>query len=170
MQEQFHLLTKLLIIYGCRTWEICGALKEEFDFKAMVWSAPPERVKNKRWLVLPITPLAKELIDRLWLYSRDSKYIFPGRYSEEKPIHKTSLAHAIARIDSVQGFSPRDLRRTVKTRMGEIGIEKSIRDRIQNHALNDVSSKHYDRYDYLQEKKTALLAWEKYLLELTEKD
>ena len=51
--------------------------------------------------------------------------------------------------------------------MGEIGIEKSIRDRIQNHALNDVSSKHYDRYDYLQEKKTALLVWEKYLIELT---
>ena len=170
MQEQFHLATKLLIIYGCRTSELCGALKEEFDFEAMVWSAPPERVKNKRWLVLPITPLAKELIDRLWLYSRDSKYIFPGRYTEEKPIHKTSLAHAIARIDSVQEFSPRDLRRTVKTRMGEIGIDKSIRDRIQNHALSDVSSKHYDRYDYLQEKRAALLIWEKYLLELAQKD
>ncbi|MDD5410709.1 MAG: integrase arm-type DNA-binding domain-containing protein [Methylobacter sp.] len=170
IQEQFHLVTKLLIIYGCRPWELCGALKEEFDFEAMIWSAPPERIKNKRWLILPITPLAKELIDRLWLYSRDSKYIFPGRYNEEKPIHKTSLAHAITRIDSVLEFTPRDLRRTVKTRMGEIGIEKSIRDRIQNHALNDVSSKHYDRYDYLQEKKAALLTWEKYLIELSEKD
>jgi integrase len=170
LQEQFHAATKLMIIYGCRTGEICGALKEEFDFDTMVWSAPPERVKNKRWLVLPITPLAKELIDRLWLYSRDSKYIFPGRFNEEKPIHKTSLAHAIARIESVQEFCPRDLRRTVKTRMGEIGIDKSIRDRIQNHALNDVSSKHYDRYDYLQEKRAALLIWEKYLLELTQKD
>ena len=118
LQEQFHLVTKLLIIYGCRPWELCGALKEEFDFEAMIWSAPPERIKNKRWLVLPITPLAKELIDRLWLYSRDSKYIFPGRYNEEKPTHKTSLAHAITRVDSVLEFTPRDLRRTVKTRMG----------------------------------------------------
>lgn len=167
IHEQFHLATKLLIIYGCRPSELCGALKKEFDFEAMVWSAPPERVKNKRWLVLPITPLAKELIDRLWVYTRDSKYLFPGRYNEEKPIHKTSLAHAITRIDCVSDFSPRDLRRTVKTRMGEIGIEKSIRDRIQNHALNDVSSKHYDRYDYLQEKRAALLVWEKYLIELT---
>jgi integrase len=170
MQEQFHAAAKLMIIYGLRTMEICGALKEEFDFEAMVWSAPPERIKNTRWLVLPITPLAKELIDRLWLYSRDSKYLFPGRFNENKTIHETSLAHAIARIDSVQEFCPRDLRRTVKTRMGEIGIDKSIRDRIQNHALNDVSSKHYDRYDYLQEKRAALLIWEKYLLELTQKD
>ncbi len=170
IHEQFHLATKLLVIYGCRPTELCGALKQEFDFDSMIWSVPPERVKNERWLILPITPHAKELLDRLWIYSGNSKYLFPGRYNEEKPIHKTSLGHAISRIESVQEFSPRDLRRTVKTRMGEIGIEKSIRDRIQNHALNDVSSKHYDRYDYLQEKRKALLTWEKYLLELTEKD
>lgn len=48
-------------------------------------------------------------------------------------------------------FTARDLRRTCKTLMGEAGISKEIRDRIQNHALNDVSSKHYDRYDYLPE-------------------
>jgi integrase len=168
MHEQFHLATKLLILYGCRPWELCGALKQEFDFDSMIWSAPPDRVKNERWLILPITPLAKEFLDRLYMYSGNSKYLFPGRYNEEKPIHKTSLGHTISRIESVQAFSPRDLRRTVKTRMGEIGIEKSIRDRIQNHALNDVSSKHYDRYDYLQEKRKALLTWEKYLLELTE--
>jgi hypothetical protein len=50
--------------------------------------------------------------------------------------------------------------------MGEIGIEKSMRDRIQNHALNDVSSTHYDRYDYLIEKRNAILKWEKSLIEL----
>jgi hypothetical protein len=44
--------------------------------------------------------------------------------------------------------------------MGEAGISKEIRDRIQNHALNDVSSKHYDRYDYLTEKRRALEIWE----------
>jgi integrase len=168
VHEQFHLAIKLLIIYGCRLWELCGALKQEFDFDAMIWSIPPERVKNQRWLILPITPLAKKLLDRLWLYSGNSKYLFPGRYDEETTIHKTSLSHVIRRIKDVEKFSPRDLRRTVKTRMGEIGIEKSIRDRIQNHALTDVSSKHYDRYDYLQEKRAALLTWEKYLLELTE--
>lgn len=166
IQEQFHLAIKLLIIYGCRPWELCGALKEEFDFEAMIWGVPPERVKNKRWLVLPITPHANELLEKLWLYSGDSKYLFPGRYNDDKTINKTSLAHAISRIDSVANFSPRDLRRTVKTRMGEIGIEKGIRDRIQNHALTDVSSKHYDRYDYLQEKRVALEKWEKYLIEI----
>ncbi len=45
--------------------------------------------------------------------------------------------------------------------MGEIGVSKELRDRIQNHALQDVSSKHYDRYDYLSEKRKALGLWER---------
>ena len=56
-------------------------------------------------------------------------------------------------------FIPRDLRRTCKSRMGEIGISKLIRDRLHNHALQDVSSRHYDRYDYLPEKRQAMQTW-----------
>lgn len=44
--------------------------------------------------------------------------------------------------------------------MGELGISKELRDRIQNHAFQDVSTKHYDRYSYLPEKRRALEAWE----------
>jgi hypothetical protein len=52
------------------------------------------------------------------------------------------------------------LRRTAKTIMGRLGVSKEIRDRLQNHAATDVSSKHYDRYDYLAEKKQGLLTLE----------
>ncbi len=60
-------------------------------------------------------------------------------------------------------FTPRDLRRTCKSRMGEIGVPKLIRDRLHNHALQDVSSRHYDRYDYLPEKRQAMQTWNGYL-------
>lgn len=125
----------------------------------------PERVKNNRFLVLPITPLAKTLITELWLYSRGSEFLFPGRYDINKKIGRSSLQHATNRITTIDRFVPRDLRRTTKTRMGEIGISKSIRDRLQNHALTDVSSRHYDRWDYLPEKREALAKWEQALIE-----
>ena len=51
----------------------------------------------------------------------------------------------------------------VDIRSLELGINKSIRDIIQNHALNDVSSKHYDRWDYMPEKREALEKWSHYL-------
>jgi integrase len=166
LNGQFDLVLKLLIIYGCRPWELLGAEKSEFDFEALLWSIPPVRVKNKRWLLLPITPMALETIKNLVDYSRNSAYLVPGRHNDNKPIYKTSLQHATDRITIIDKFLPRDIRRTVKTRMGEIGIDKSIRDRLQNHALNDVSSRHYDRYDYIKEKRDTLLIWEEKLGDL----
>jgi len=47
--------------------------------------------------------------------------------------------------------------------MGKAGISKELRDRIQNHSLTDVSSKHYDRYDYMKEKRHGLKVWNDYL-------
>jgi hypothetical protein len=64
-----------------------------------------------------------------------------------------------------EDWSPRDLRRTCKTWQGFAGIGKEIRDRLQNHALTDVSSKHYDRHLYLKEKAEALGIWERFILE-----
>jgi hypothetical protein len=65
-------------------------------------------------------------------------------------------------------FIPRDIRRTVKSRMGELGLSKEIRDRLHNHALHDVSSKHYDRYDYLPQKKQAMDSWTEWLINTIE--
>jgi hypothetical protein len=48
MQEAFQIALKLMLLYRCRTWELCGALKEEFGFEHMIWAVPLERVKNNR--------------------------------------------------------------------------------------------------------------------------
>ena len=50
--------------------------------------------------------------------------------------------------------------------MARIKIMKEIRDRIQNHALHDVATKHYDRYDYLDEKRHGLERWENELMKI----
>ena len=57
----------------------------------------------------------------------------------------------------------RDLRRTWKTLAGKAGISKEIRDRIQNHALQDVSSKSYDRWTYMPEKRAAMETWDAFV-------
>ena len=59
-----------------------------------------------------------------------------------------------------------DFRRTFKTLGGQLKIIEEIRDRIQHHALHDVSSVHYDRYDYNEEKLEAFLKWENKLKEI----
>jgi hypothetical protein len=43
--------------------------------------------------------------------------------------------------------------------MGKIGIDKTVRDSLQNQALTDASAKHYDRWDYMPKKREVLLKW-----------
>ena len=63
----------------------------------------------------------------------------------------------------------RDLRRTWKTLAGKAGLSKEIRDRIQNHALHDVSSRSYDRWTYLPEKRAGMTKWDRYIRALLAK-
>ena len=39
---------------------------------------------------------------------------------------------------------------------GKAGVPKEIRDRLQNHPLQDVSSKHYDRWNYMAGKRAGM--------------
>jgi hypothetical protein len=54
--------------------------------------------------------------------------------------------------------------RTSKTLAGAAGLSKEIRDRMQTHAARvDVGARHYDRYEYLPEKRAAMAQWDEYL-------
>ncbi|MNL37942.1 hypothetical protein D3C87_1601200 [compost metagenome] len=96
-------------------------------------------------------------------------YPFSGKDLTES-IHTNSLSRAVTKLYSrhkeefAGPFTLRDIRRTCKTLMGVAGISKEIRDRIQGHAFSDVSSKHYDRYDYFKEKQAALSIWATWLM------
>ena len=56
-------------------------------------------------------------------------------------------------------FSARDLRRTFKTLAGSMGIALEMRNQMQGHALVDVGSVYYDRFDYLDQKRDAMEQW-----------
>ncbi|OUR89044.1 integrase, partial [Gammaproteobacteria bacterium 42_54_T18] len=60
-------------------------------------------------------------------------------------------------------FAPRDFRRTCKTLMGAAGISKEMRDILQQHDKSDVSTIHYDRYNYINEKRQAMDIWTTFL-------
>jgi len=118
--------------------------------------------------VVPINKLMRQCLDEMDAISEKSPYPFQGK-AEGKPLNVQSLSRAVTKLCSrhmdkfTEPFTLRDIRRTCKTLMGLAGIDKQDRDRIQGHAFNDVSSKHYDRYDYLREKKRGLNRWAAWL-------
>ncbi len=161
----------MLATGGQRVSEVSEARWSEFNLIECLWEIPASRTKNGKAHLVPLNHLAMSILETIQDHKDGSPFLFPHRLDSNKPITLASISRAANRFtkdesNNFQPFTPRDLRRTCKTRMGELGLSKEIRDRINNHALGDVSSKHYDRYDYLPEKQKALDAWGKRLKQI----
>jgi integrase len=161
IEQVFRLI---LATGGQRVSEASEAKWTEFNLSECLWEIPSSRTKNGKAHLIPLNSIAMDVLAVIEAHKDSSPFIFPHRFDSNKPIVMASISKAANRFTSnvdnkFEPFTPRDLRRTCKTRMGELGLSKEIRDRINNHALSDVSSKHYDRYDYLKEKTKALDAW-----------
>ena len=167
MGNSMRNLIKLCIFSGGqRPYELFASEWSAINWREKTFLVTKEVSKNKREHLFPLTESAIEVLKHQQKIA-GGLYIFPHKKNEDQHVRGDSLSQAITRYreaSSIKPFVARDIRRTCKTLMGEIGISKSLRDRIQNHALNDVSSKHYDRYDYLSEKRVALESWERQLL------
>lgn len=81
----------------------------------------------------------------------------------------SKLVRQISREYEQQGGEPycwRDLRRTCETMLAKMGISKDLRAQIQSHGLSGVQDRHYDKHQYIEEKRVALEAWNERLDEL----
>lgn len=158
-----------LCLAGQRVMELYHAKAEDFNIdKEKTFTIPQSRIKIKKRgdHLLPISHLAEPIIKSLILNRGATGYIFPHRDKADQPAHISTLRMATQRWckkNDFKLFSPRDIRRTCKTLMGKAGITKVERDILQQHDKGDVSTLHYDRYDYIKEKQIAMNTWTKYL-------
>ena len=166
-----NILKLCLFTGGQRPYEILTLKPGKVDFEQRVFEISEDFSKNKRSHLVPMTDTVQDLMH--WFTDhqklKDADFLIYNRLNLNKHFRTDSLGTALDRFRAANKFThfaPRDLRRTCKTHLGRIGISKEIRDRIQNHAFTDVSSRHYDRWDYLPEKSDALEQWEEWLLNL----
>ena len=162
---------KLAICTGQRLGEIIRVKWSDIDFKDHTMLISASVSKNKRDHIVPLGKLSWAVIDQMKEATGDYDYLFPAthrhKFIKGGHIHSTTIAKSILEYcyqnKKVHKFLTRDIRRTWKTLTGKAGLDKLIRDRVQNHSLQDISTKHYDRYDYLPEKKQAMNIWNDYL-------
>jgi integrase len=153
----------LKLAIGQRSEEIARITDSAYDRdKAMLnW----DMTKNGRPHAIPLPHQATAILDAM--VPTGHGFYFPHRLRPDLPATSDIFARLVDEFIAESGvphFTPRDLRRTWKTLAGDAGIPKDMRDRLQNHAQGgDVSSRHYDRYDYLPERRAAMARWAAYL-------
>lgn len=152
----------LFALGGQRVEEVLGLHADDVDMQNRLVTL--RDTKNGSTHVVPFGDVAAPILQERLAADTSGLLFDKVRGSGEMGYHTISkaISRTCQRAD-MQPFVPRDIRRTVKTLMGYAGISKENRDRFQNHALTDVSSKHYDRYDYLAEKRQVMAVWDEFL-------
>jgi integrase len=157
--EPFSQLLKLLLLTGCRLNEVAGMRRSELHNDG-IWQLPGKRTKNKKPHVMPLPPLAQEIIASVKRIAGEAGFVFTT--TGQTPISGWSkIKHRLDAEMQIPDWRIHDLRRTCATGMAEISIAPHIVEAVLNHvsgARAGVAGV-YNRAAYAPEKKNALERW-----------
>ena len=167
--DDFARIVRLLILLPCRRQEVGGMCWSEIDPDAATWTIPRERVKNGRAITLPLMPLALDIIrtvprrggrDQLFGNFHHAGF---SSWHKGKPLldQKTGITAA---------WNLHDIRRSVATRMADLGIAPHVIEQILNHQSGHRAGVAgvYNRSSYEREVRAALALWEDHVRSLVE--
>ena len=149
-----RVLALIIAMGGVRVSEICATERDWWSDDIL--KLP--KTKNGRAHSLPITATAKPILTvSLALATRGSAFLFPNGFDDGRPLTLTAVSKAARALSTeleIEPFTPRDLRRTMKTHLIERGVDERWLDVWHNHGQNaDVARKHYVRAEYVELKR-----------------
>jgi integrase len=171
----FGPVAKLLLLTAQRRDEVASVEWADVNFKERTWIQPREKTKNDRAHEVQLSEPAIELLKSIPHIS--GRFIFTS--SGEKPV--SGFSHAKLRLDRAMLAAKReelgadcdaippwilhDLRRTAATGMARHNIAPHVVDKVLNHTSGTIRgvAAVYNRFKYLEERRTALEAWGHYV-------
>jgi integrase len=160
-QNDYGNIVRLLLLTGCRREEIGGLRWSEIDLEARTITIAKERTKNSQEHVVPLPDAALSILQDL-VRRGDRDFVFgiarEGGFSGWAK-SKSRLDKAVALEED---WRLHDLRRTVRTGLGKLGVQPHVAEAVLNH-LPPKLIRTYDRNTYAAEKQAALDAWAAHL-------
>jgi integrase len=166
---------------GQRREEVAQMRTADANETDRIWTLSSEMTKAGRTHVVPLSRLALDILGEAREAARllfgepedadPANYVFTTRgnrpisgYSKAKARLDRIIAEgrSEAGLPNLEPWTIHDLRRTVGTGLGKLGISRFIIARVLNHADRTVTGI-YDRYEYVDEKRYALETLGRYL-------
>ena len=156
---------KLLLLTGLRLREVAEARWDEIDLAKNEWIIEHQRTKMARPQLVPFSSIVREIVEGLPRF--EGPYIFTTT-GGARPVSSFSKTKERAdALSGVSGWRIHDLRRTVRTKLAELGINDTIAERVLGHAPAKLIQT-YNVYQYRDEKADALERWAMRLREILE--
>lgn len=144
--ETLRHLFKLLLIAGQRLGETSRMKWADVDLDAKLWTIPGTETKNGFAHRVPLSEPAVELLTARSESAHPlATFVFPSSAKSDASawVWSKRTAAALALVTGI-AFTAHDLRRTVATMMGELGIDTDTIGLVLNHRKPGVTTRHYD--------------------------
>jgi integrase len=152
----------------------------KFNTENLVWVVPASRMKGRngkaRAHAVPLTPDMLQILESLPVFVSGGDYLFSRNAGRKPAVMSTEIKDCLDRrmlrtlraMARQRGDDPagvklepwvqHDLRRVVRSGLSRLKIAEEVREAVLAHAKQGIK-KHYDIYNYLDEKRDALLLW-----------
>jgi integrase len=171
-EGDFGAILRLLILTGQRREEVAAMAWAEMDTAGATWRIAGDRTKNARPHEVPLSQSALAILGAR-ARSEGRALVFGSR----GPFSGWSKAKAAldARMAAELGHGPsawrlHDIRRTVATRMADLGVQPHVIEAVLNHVSGHKAGVAgvYNRATYAVEKRHALGMWGQHVASLAE--
>jgi integrase len=160
----FPAFVKVLLLTACRRCEVADMHTREIDGNK--WTIPAARYKTGIDHVVPLVPAIKKLLPKTFGYIFGCACHKHRQAAGEKPLSgfglpKEELDAAVAKVRRRRGapemppWTFHDLRRTARTMMSELGIDRDTAEACLGHTKGGIIEV-YDQYNRMVEKTAAL--------------
>jgi integrase len=173
-RRRYGAIIRLLVLTGQRREEVGGMRWSELDLDKRLWRIGAERTKNSLSHEVPLSDAALELLSkRARREGRD--LVFGSREGSFQGWGNAKIAlegRIRAKLGEKAGLKPwrlHNLRRTVATRMADLGVLPHVVEAVINHisGYKRGVSGVYNRSLYSAEKRLALDIWAEHVIALT---
>lgn len=161
----------LLLALCVRKMELLSARWADFDLAARIWTLDKAFTKTNVSIQIPLAAPVVEWLREARILASGRTYVFPARRLVRRRLGEArvnrfphvgpdTLNVAMRRLAGLEiaHFTVHDMRRTARTNLGRMGIDRFVAERALNHKVKGVGGI-YDQHDYLNERAHALELW-----------
>ena len=147
-------LIKVLCLTLCRINEVVALRYDWIDFEQGVITIPASQMKAKREHRIPICTQLEKILKRR--QALGGVFVFPCKRTESG--HKSRMVHLdrtpCKELTTLHGF-----RSTGRSWMASNGYDFAASEYCLAHRCENVTQASYQRYDYLEQRRTIMQAW-----------
>ncbi|HIC0149558.1 TPA: tyrosine-type recombinase/integrase [Klebsiella pneumoniae] len=152
----------LAILTACRKQEATGAVWQEFNLDAALWTIPAHRMKARREHVIPLPRQAVRLLQELH-DTATSNAVFPSRSKAGGTMADRTL-NALMERTGYAGVSVHGFRSLFSTWANENGENPDVIERCLAHVHQNATRRAYNHAQHIAERRDLLQRWADLLL------